>query len=59
MLDDYQGALEDLEQVDVLEPNNASSLRTRGNVKRMLKAYQGALETIDKVHQLQPNDHLI
>jgi regulator of sirC expression with transglutaminase-like and TPR domain len=59
MLDDYQGALEDLEQVDVLEPNNASSLRTRGNVKRMLKAYQGALETIDKVHHLQPNDHLI
>jgi hypothetical protein len=42
-----------------LEPNDASTLKTCGNVKRMLKAYQGALDTIDKVDHLQPNDHLI
>jgi hypothetical protein len=54
-----QGALEDLDKVDVLGPNDAFTLRTRGDLKRMLKDYQGASETIVKVHHLQPNDHLI
>jgi hypothetical protein len=37
MLEYYQGALEDLDKANVLELNNASTLRTRGDVKRMLK----------------------
>jgi tetratricopeptide (TPR) repeat protein len=53
---DYQGALEDLNKADVLEPNHAFTLRTRGVVKRMLKDYQGALEDLDKVDVLEPND---
>jgi len=36
MLDDYQGALEDLDKADILEPNNAFTLRNRGEVKKML-----------------------
>jgi tetratricopeptide (TPR) repeat protein len=56
MLDDYQGALEDLNKVDVLEPNNASTLTDRGDVKRMLKVYQGALVDLDKANVLEPNN---
>jgi hypothetical protein len=41
MLGDYQGALEDLVNIDVfkdvLEPNNTSTLRKCGNVKKMFK----------------------
>jgi len=33
MLKDYQGALENLGKVDVLEPNNAFALNTHGIVK--------------------------
>jgi len=36
MLDDYQKALEDLDKVDVFEPNNAFTLQIRGKVKRIL-----------------------
>jgi tetratricopeptide (TPR) repeat protein len=56
MLKDYQGALEDLDKADVLEPNNASTLRSRGCVKMMLKDYQGALEDLDKANVLEPNN---
>jgi len=55
-LKDYQGALEDLNKADVLEPNNAFTLRCRGDVKRMLKDYQGALEDLDKANVLEPNN---
>jgi tetratricopeptide (TPR) repeat protein len=55
MLDDYQGALEDLHKVDVLDPNNATTLKIRGNVKNMLHDYQGALEDLDKVDVFEPN----
>jgi hypothetical protein len=33
--------LEDLDEVDVLEPNNAFTLQSLGIVKNMLKDYQG------------------
>ncbi|KAH8955755.1 hypothetical protein BDL97_07G003500 [Sphagnum fallax] len=55
MLDDYQGALEDLDKADVLEPNDAFTLSVRGKVKRMLDDYQGALEDLDKADVLEPN----
>jgi hypothetical protein len=44
MLHDYQGALENLDKADILEPNNASTLSSRENVKYRLDDYQGALE---------------
>jgi tetratricopeptide (TPR) repeat protein len=56
MLKEYQGALEDLDKADVLEPNNAFTLESCANVKRMLKEYQGALEDLDKVDLLDPNN---
>ncbi len=54
MLHDYQGALEDLDKVDVLEPNNAFTLQRHGEMKIMLKDYQGALEDLDKADVLEP-----
>ncbi|CAM6059862.1 unnamed protein product [Sphagnum tenellum] len=56
MLDDFQGALEDLDKADVLKPNDAFTLRARGEVKRMLDDYQGALEDLDKADVLEPNN---
>jgi tetratricopeptide (TPR) repeat protein len=56
ILNDYQGALEDLNKANVFKPNNANTLKIRGDVKRMLKDYQGALEDLDKADVLQPNN---
>jgi tetratricopeptide (TPR) repeat protein len=56
MLDDYEGALEDLDEADVHDPNDAFTLKSRGNIKRMLKEYQGALEDLDKANVFEPND---
>jgi hypothetical protein len=36
MLDDYHGTLKDFDKVDVLEPNNAFTLKRHGDVKKML-----------------------
>jgi len=59
MFDDYQGALDDLDKADVLQPNSAFILMSSVDVKYMLDDYQGALEIMDKIHHLKPNDHLI
>jgi len=56
MLDDNKGALEDLDKVDVLEPNNAFTLTNRARVKYMLKEYQRALEDLDKANVLEQNN---
>ncbi|KAH9547401.1 hypothetical protein CY35_11G032700 [Sphagnum magellanicum] len=56
MLHDYQGALEDLDKADVLQPNKACILKIRGDVKRFLKDYQGALEDLDKADVFEPNN---
>jgi tetratricopeptide (TPR) repeat protein len=56
MLEDYQGALEDLDKVHVLEPNHAFTLTIHGEVKGELKDYQGALENLDKAHVFEPNN---
>ncbi len=57
MLNDYQGALEDLDKADVFDSNNASTLKSRANVKYMLHDYQGALEDLDKVNFLNQTMH--
>jgi hypothetical protein len=59
MSDDYQGTLEEFDKVDVLEKNNAITLKTHENVKGMSNDYQGALENVDKVDILQPNNAFI
>ncbi len=56
-LEDYQGGLKDLDKVDVLEPNNAFTLKIHGDVKGMLKEYQRALEDLDKVMVLNQTMH--
>ncbi len=48
--------MEDLDKVDVLEPNNAFTLQCRGNVKRTLEDGQGTLEDFDKAVILEPNN---
>jgi hypothetical protein len=48
--------LEDFNKVDVLEPNNAFTLGSRGNVKKMSEDCQGALEDLDKADVLEPNN---
>jgi hypothetical protein len=48
MLHDYQRALKDLDKVDVLEPNNASTLNSREQMKYVLNDYQGTLQDFDK-----------
>jgi tetratricopeptide (TPR) repeat protein len=57
MLEDYQGALDDLDKADVFEPNNAFTLRSRGDVKRILKDYQGALEDLTRLMFLNQTMH--
>jgi tetratricopeptide (TPR) repeat protein len=56
MLEDFQRALEDLDKVDVLEPNNAFILQSHGHVKKMLDNCQGALEDMDKANVLELNN---
>jgi hypothetical protein len=51
--------LQDLNNVDVLESNNAIILQKRGDVKRMLKEYQGVLKDHHKVDVLEPNSVFI
>jgi hypothetical protein len=55
-LKDYQGALKDLHKVDVLEPNNAFTLRSHGDVKRKLEDCQGTLKNFDKVDVFEANN---
>jgi len=59
MLNDYEGALEDLDKADDLKPNNVCTLTFRGDVKRMLGDYQGALKDLDYAMGLEPNDAFI
>jgi serine/threonine protein kinase len=59
MLKDYQGALEDLDKADVLEPNDAFTLIIHAYTNWSLNNYQIALETLEKVHVFEPNNHLI
>jgi hypothetical protein len=51
--------LEDLDKVNVLEANDAFTLRSCAGVKRMLKDYQGALDNLDKANVLEPNNVVI
>jgi hypothetical protein len=48
-LQDCQGALEDLNEVNVLEPNDASILKLQIHVQQNLHEHQGSLEVLDKV----------
>jgi tetratricopeptide (TPR) repeat protein len=54
MMEDCQGALEDLDKAYVLEPNNAFTLIIYAYTNWSLNNYQIALETMEKVHVLEP-----
>jgi len=56
MLKDYQGAIKDLDKVDVLGPNDVSTLNSHGPIKYMLDDYEGTLQDLDKVHVFEPNN---
>jgi hypothetical protein len=59
MLEDYEGALLDLDDVDILEPDDAFVLKARGGVKRMLEDYEGALLDLDNANIFEPNDAFV
>jgi tetratricopeptide (TPR) repeat protein len=51
-----EGALEDLDKANGLEPNDASTLTSCGKVKYMLDDYERALEDLDMGDVLEPNN---
>jgi hypothetical protein len=57
MSDDYQGALKDLDKVDVLEPNNESTLKTRANVKYMLVTIKEPCKNLTRLMFLNQTMH--
>jgi tetratricopeptide (TPR) repeat protein len=59
LLHNYEGDLKDLDKADVVEPNNAFTLKVCGDVKKDLQDYQGALEDLDKADVFEPNNALI
>jgi hypothetical protein len=46
-VEDYEETLQDLVQVNILQPNDAFILKTWGKVKQMLKDYEGILQNSD------------
>ncbi len=52
MLSDYQGALKDFNKADFLKPNNAFTLQSHADIKKML-------EDLDKANFLEPNNAFI
>ncbi len=59
LLNDYQGALKDLDKVDFLEPNNAFSLQSHGDAKNMFKDYEPTFQDFDNANFLEPNNTFI
>jgi tetratricopeptide (TPR) repeat protein len=59
MLKQYQGASEDLDKANVLEPNNAFTLTDYAHTNWSLNNYQVALEAMDKLHRLKTTDYFI
>ncbi|HLO48553.1 MAG TPA: tetratricopeptide repeat protein [Kamptonema sp.] len=53
---DFQGAIEDLNEVIDLEPNDAYAYLLRGISRDYLKNYQGAIEDYNQVIKLDPNN---
>ena len=52
----YKGALVDFDNADRLQPNNAWTLKTRGETKRQLADFKGSLVDLILFNRLQPND---
>jgi tetratricopeptide (TPR) repeat protein len=59
MMNDYQGVSKDLNETNVLEPNNPFTLQLWKIAKCKLIDYEGALSDLDKANGLQPNDAFI
>jgi tetratricopeptide (TPR) repeat protein len=52
----YEEALFDLDKANNLEPDDAFTLKERGEVKLKLNDYEGAMLDLDKANHLTPND---
>jgi hypothetical protein len=48
--------LEELDKVDIINPNDAFILNIHGYVKNILKDYQGSFKDFDKVDVLEPKN---
>jgi hypothetical protein len=55
-VEDYEGVVQDFDQVDILGPNDAFILKTQGYMKWMVEDYEGTLQDLDRANILQPND---
>jgi len=55
-LEDYQGALKDLNETNVLKSHDTFPMQMQGHVKKMLKGYQGALKDLNNINVFQHND---
>jgi hypothetical protein len=51
--------LKDLDKVNFLEPNNAFTLQSHGDVKNMLKDFELTLQDLNKADFLKPNNAFI
>jgi tetratricopeptide (TPR) repeat protein len=52
----HEEALQDLDRADALQPNNALTLRARGDTMSMLGRYEEALQDLDRANSREPND---
>lgn len=55
-IQDFSGAMIDLNDAISLEPNNSDAFTERGNVKQMVGNITGALDDYEKAIQLNPKD---
>jgi hypothetical protein len=58
MLGHYQGDLKDLNEVDVLQPNDAITLQMWCEVKILLMDYHEGLNDLNKVYVFSSNYHV-
>jgi len=46
-LEDYQGALKDLNKTNIFKSHDTFTMQMQGDAKKMLKDYQGALNDLN------------
>jgi len=56
MLKDYERVLQNLDQVEILKPNDAFILKMWGDMKQMLYDYEITLQDLDKLNIVEWND---
>lgn len=58
MMNNYKGALINLNKAHEVEPNDAYILKSHGKLKQMWKDYKSALINFNKTYEIEPNMQL-